>query len=236
MKLTEGILIEAPNFISPLKSRTLSLRNLHLTSLDAIHTLKSNDIFSTIDLTNNDLVYITEFPVLINVNTLIISNNHIRSISGLNKLVNLECLSLTFNDILYISDLEHLKLLPSLRALYLTGNPIVKNKEYRLWCIWRFPNLQVLDFQRVKKSEREKAEKLFNDNTEKVESILSLGSNQRDDTENFQTLAIEKESLKTTKKKILSDGDRKMLAEQLEIADSLEEIQRIEDILTRGYL
>ena len=83
MKLTEGILIEAPNFISPLGTRSLSLRNLHLTSLDAIKTLESTDIFSTIDLSKNDLVYLTDFPSLLKIDTLLLSNNHIRYISGL---------------------------------------------------------------------------------------------------------------------------------------------------------
>lgn len=234
MKLTEGILIEAPNFISPLGTRSLSLRNLHLSSLDAIKTLESTDIFSTIDLSKNDLVYLTDFPSLLKVDTLLLSNNHIRYISGLSKLVNLECLSLTFNDILYISDLENLKELPSLRALYLTGNPIVKNSDYRLWCIWRFPNLQVLDFERVKDSERQQAKELFTDDPHKVDTILSLGSNQSIHKNNNITLSSHETS--TLSKKSLSDEDREELAKQLEDADSLEEIQRIEDILTRGYL
>lgn len=224
MKLTHEVLSEAPSFISPIGTRTLSLRSLNLTSLDAIHVLETSDIHSTIDLSSNNISLLTPFPKLWRLTILLLANNHIQTIFGLKGLNNLEVLSLSFNEILYLSDLEELKDLPNLRSLYINGNPIVKNKNYRLWCIWRFPHLQTLDFQRVKDSERILAEETFKDKN-LVKSILSIGTRK--------VLGSETELVK--KKHGLGDADRHKLEEELVNAESLEEIQRLEEILNKGH-
>lgn len=224
MRLTQTILIEADSFISPLKKRTLSLRNLELTSLDAIGILESSDINSVIDISQNHLSNIPAFPRLLRLDTLILSGNHIRTISGLTTLVNLEVLSVTFNEILYLSDLEELTEIKNLRALYLTGNPVTKNKHYRSWCIWRFPTLQVLDFERVKESERSHAKSTYDENSDLVNSVLSVRSHGK--------VTPKQESAEVAG---LTEDDRKKLENDLEAADSLEEIQRIEEILLRGH-
>jgi U2 small nuclear ribonucleoprotein A' len=230
MKLTQSVIQEAPSFISPLGSRTLSLRNLHLTSLDALNTLESSDIYSTIDLAQNNLSYISDLPKLKRVTTLILSKNHIRLIdSSITNLVNIETLSLTYNDMLYLSSLEALRKLPFLRALYLIGNPIVKNENYRLWCIWRLPKLQVLDFQKVKDSERAAAEELFGKDADKVSLTLSIGNTHPSIHEEIGG------SVESKADETLTEEDRERLEQELEAAESLEEIQRIEDILSRGH-
>lgn len=230
MKLTQSVIQEAPSFISPLGSRTLSLRNLHLTSLDALNTLESSDIYSTIDLAQNNLSYISDLPKLKRVTTLILSKNHIRLIDpSITNLVNIEALSLTYNDMLYLSSLEALRKLPFLRALYLVGNPIVKNENYRLWCIWRLPGLQVLDFQKVKDSERAAAEELFGKDADKVSLTLSIGNTHPSIHEEIGG------SVESKADGTLTEEDRERLEQELEAAESLEEIQRIEDILGRGH-
>lgn len=225
MKLTQSIINEAPSFISATESRTLSLRNHNLSSLDAIHTLELSDIHSTVDLSKNELSYITPFPKLLRLKTLILANNHIRNVKGLANLVNLECLSLTYNEILYLSDLEDLNALASLTSLYLVGNPVAKHKLYRLWCIWRFPRLQVLDFERITDAQRKKAAETFTNDPELVESVLSLGGSK----------SSSESSSKHTGTKGLTESDRQRLESELEVAESLEEIQRLEEILTRGH-
>lgn len=225
MKLTHSIISEAPSVISPIETRTLLLRNLNLTSLDSIHVLESYDIHSTVDLSQNSIVVISEFPKLLRLNNLLLANNNIRHLSGLKNLINIEVLSLSYNEVLYLSDLEHLKQLKNLRSLYLNGNPVVKNKNYRSWCIWRFPGLQVLDFERIKDSERKTATSMFEDE-KLVESILSIGSNPIVDMEEDASQNVNSG---------LSDEDRKRLEEELENAESIEEIQRLEEILNQGH-
>lgn len=240
MKLTQSVLEEAPSFISPTEARVLSLRNLDLTSLDAIHVLQSSDIHSIIDITKNSISYLPEFPSLLHLETLILSNNHIRSVTGLAKLVNLQVLSMTYNEIIHFTDLEELKELPSLRSLYLTGNPVVKNKDYRLWCIWRFPTLQVIDFQRVKDVERNQASSIFDNNPDKVKAILSVKPILVPATEALEkeekTVINDGDAKENGDSKLLTENDRDRLEKELEQAESMEEIQRIEAILLRGHL
>lgn len=225
MKLTNLVLEEAASFISPTGARTLSLRELNLTSLDTISTLQASDIHSIIDLSNNKISFIETFPRLLHLNVLLLANNHIKRISGLKNLINLEVLSISFNEILYLSDLEELTHLPNLRGLYLNGNPIIKNKNYRLWCIWRFPSLQVLDFQRVTSVERKLATEKFKDAT-LVQSILTIGSHR----------TLNDSDMGSNQTHVLSNEDRQRLEEDLMNAESLEEIQRLEEILNSGKL
>ncbi|KAG0688230.1 U2 snRNP complex subunit [Pichia californica] len=231
MRLTQSILDQAPSFISPTDSRVLSLRNLNLTSLDAINQLQATDIYSIIDLTKNSITYIQEFPLLLRLNTLNLSNNHIRTVTGLSKLVNLEILSITHNDISLFADIEEIKNLTLLRSLYLIGNPITNIENYRLWCIWKFPKLQVLDFQRVKESERKKASEVFDNND------IDNETHTFSETLKQQQIVIDSEKVNDTdNNRKLTQADKERLESELEAAESLEEIQRIEEILLRDHL
>lgn len=49
---------------------------------------------------------------------------------------------------------------PKLEFLSLVGNPVTRRQHYRLYTIHKIPTLKVLDFQKVKQSERERAERL----------------------------------------------------------------------------
>lgn len=225
MRLTQNVIQDAPSFISPIDSRVLSLRNLNLTSLDSIQILKSTDIYSILDLSKNSLIHLPEFPLLLRLKTLNLSNNYIRTITGLSNLVNLEVLSLTFNEISLLSDLEQLQDLKLLNSLYLVGNPVTNIEDYRLWCIWRFPKLQVLDFQRIKDYERKQAVELFGTNEDRIKDILSE-----------KTKVINNQEKLTSETKTLTQEERDQLETELVAAESLEEIQRIEEILLRGHL
>lgn len=238
MRLTQSIIQDAPSFVSVTDSLVLSLRLNDLTSLDSIQILQESDIYSILDLSKNKLSYITEFPSLLRLKTLILSNNEIYIITGLQNLINIESLSLTYNKITHLSDLESLKTLTSLRSLYLTGNPVTATQNYRLWCIWRFPKLEILDFQRIKQKERVQAEKIFSD-SKQVDAVLSIKSANvseivlsEDQESNKQTnhAKVENNSIKKLTKK-----ERTLLEKELEKAETLEDMQRIEDILNRGH-
>lgn len=49
----------------------------------------------------------------------------------------------------------------SLESVALLGNPVTEKPHYRAYLIHRLPNLRNLDFQKVKKNEREAANELF---------------------------------------------------------------------------
>lgn len=57
--------------------------------------------------------------------------------------------------------MEPLAKLPNLQALSLLTNPVSTKQYYREYVAFRFPNLRLLDFRKIKLKEREAAKELF---------------------------------------------------------------------------
>lgn len=60
-----------------------------------------------------------------------------------------------------MGDLEPLAKCKKLTHLSVLDNPVTKKPHYRLYVIYKLPQLHVLDFNKVKLSERKEAEQLF---------------------------------------------------------------------------
>lgn len=116
-----------------------------------------------IDFTNNDLRVLGNFPRLIRLQHLLLNNNRISKVeTGLGQYVpNLHSIILTNNSIHELGDLEPLTELKNLTHLSLLDNPVTKKQYYRLYLIYKLPNLRVLDFNKVKLSEKQEAAALF---------------------------------------------------------------------------
>lgn len=116
----------------------------------------------TLDLTNNDIKRLENFPNMRRLKTLLISNNDIQKIErGLNQyLPHLETLIMNNNK---ISDLNELSgifdFAKSLKYLSLLDNPVTNRDKYRLYVIHHLPLLRMLDFEKVK----QKASSLLSD-------------------------------------------------------------------------
>ena len=110
------------------------------------------DQHDAVDLTDNAITALANFPLLRRINTVLLANNHISSISPMLhvSLPNLTSLSLANNNISELGDLEPLKELRKLKYLNLIGNPVKEKKWYREWLVWRLGSLRVLDFQRIR--------------------------------------------------------------------------------------
>ena len=94
--------------------------------------------------------------------TLILNNNKINRIESLSEFSpNLENLSLMNNSIRDIDQLSKLITNQKLKRLYLSNNPIAELEEYKDFIISRLPQLKVLDFQKIKESDRERAKARF---------------------------------------------------------------------------
>ena len=89
------------------------------------------------------------------------------------QIVNLNSLVLTNNKISEFSEIDNLSTCKKLEYLSLVDNPIIHKLYYRLYTIYKIPSLRVLDFQKVKKSEREAAKTFFE--SEVSESSISIG-------------------------------------------------------------
>lgn len=117
----------------------------------------------SIDFINNDLRVLGNFPRLNRLQQLLLNNNRISKIeSGLEEHVpNLHTIILTNNALSELGDLEPLISCKQLTHLSVLDNPVTKKPHYRLFVIYKLPQLHVLDFNKVKLTERKEAEQLF---------------------------------------------------------------------------
>jgi U2 small nuclear ribonucleoprotein A' len=170
MKMDYDLLVHAPSGLNPLGQRELSLRGLRIQLLENlvltkvhIYTIShthpkthpngtqkqnQNDV---LDLTDNDLRRLQNFPLLPRLSTLLLSNNrlgHIEPDIG-SKLTGLQTLVLNNNELSELGDLEPLKGLRNLKTLSLYDNPVTLKPHYRDFVIVSLPQVQCLDFNRV---------------------------------------------------------------------------------------
>lgn len=145
--------------------RELRLRGLKINAIENLGaTLNQFDCF---DLCDNSIRKLENFPLLPRLSCLLLSNNRIFKIqSHLEQSIpNLERLILTNNYIQDLKDLDPLATLNNLKVLSLMNNPVAAKENYRYYVIHKLPNLRLLDFNKVRRAEREQAVALFGDNS-----------------------------------------------------------------------
>ena len=130
--------------------------------INARHDVQDN--VDSIDLSDNDLTRLDNFPVLRRLSWLLLAGNRVARVGDElgNYLPNLRTLVLTGNRLATLAEIDVLASLASLEALSLLHNPVTRRPHYRAYVISRFPQLRVLDFQRVKRKERSAAHKFMN--------------------------------------------------------------------------
>jgi len=113
--------------------------------------LNPQDQFDTIDLSDNEIKKVENFPLLTRLKTLFFNNNQISKLASLGEVLPyLDTLILTNNKLTSLSDLDPLATLTSLRTLSLLENPVSLKNNYRLYVIHLLPKLRLLDFKKVK--------------------------------------------------------------------------------------
>ncbi|RLN75964.1 hypothetical protein BBJ28_00009591 [Nothophytophthora sp. Chile5] len=124
----------------------------------------TKDGFDCIDLSDNEIKKLENFPRLRRLRMLLLHNNHVAKIQEnlSDAIANLEYLMLTGNRIAQLAEVDHLACFAKLDTLTLSGNPVTKRKYYREYVIHKLPQLRVLDFQRIRPHDREAAATLFN--------------------------------------------------------------------------
>jgi len=174
MRLTAEVIQKASSYLNPVKEREIDLRACKVAVIENLGATK--DQYDCIDLSDNELTRLENFPVLNRLRTILLNNNKISFIErGLGEsLPNLETVVLTNNRINNLGDLDALADLPNLKRLSLLDNLVTKKQHYRLYVIHRLPKLALLDFSKVKKHERLAAAKLFgSEKGKKLEQELS---------------------------------------------------------------
>ncbi|XWS29999.1 hypothetical protein CRYUN_Cryun24cG0080200 [Craigia yunnanensis] len=150
VKLTADLIWKSPHFFNALKERELDLRGNKIAVIENLGA--TEDQFDTIDLSDNEIVKLDNFPYLSRLGTLLINNNRITRIN-LNIgefLRKLHSLVLTNNRLVNLVEIDPLSSLPKLQFLSLLDNNITKKPNYRLYVIHKLKSLRVLDFKKVK--------------------------------------------------------------------------------------
>ncbi|TMW55847.1 hypothetical protein Poli38472_008495 [Pythium oligandrum] len=162
MRLTVEVILRAQISINPLKDRELSLRGYQAPAIENLGVTK--DGFDCIDLSDNEIKKLENFPRLRRLRMLLLNNNHIAKIQDnlADSIESLQYLILTGNRIADFSEVDRLVAFEKLDTLSLIGNPVTKRKYYRQYVIHKLPQLRVLDFQKIKPRERDAAAVFFN--------------------------------------------------------------------------
>jgi U2 small nuclear ribonucleoprotein A' len=161
MRLTHVIISEAAAFMNPLRLREITLRGFKIPAVENLGA--TLDQFDVIDLSDNEIQKLENFPLLKRLRKIFVANNHVNRVSEklTSLLPNLDTLILSNNRIANFSVIDSIGLNSKLEMLSLLENPVTRRPNYRLYTIFKIPSLTVLDFQKVTAKEREAAEKMF---------------------------------------------------------------------------
>jgi len=153
-RLTAELIQTSPQFVNPLKQRELDLRGNKISAIENLGS--TEDQFEVIDLSDNEITKLENFPPMRRLTAVFASNNRIAAIAeGLGqKLPNVDTLILANNKFEKLSDLDQLGDFPQLAMLCLLKNTVISQSNYRWYVISKIPTLKVLDFKKITAQER----------------------------------------------------------------------------------
>ena len=126
MRLSAEIISQSEQRTNPLGEREILIRGLSIPSIE--HLAVTRDMFDTIDLTDNLITKITNFPKLNRLISLSLAGNVVDSVDGMNlkkNLPNLKNLNLVGNKIQGLHVISSIGGgCPNLETLALVGNPV----------------------------------------------------------------------------------------------------------------
>lgn len=236
MRLTVELVEGAAQYIHPAtKDRELDLRGYKIPLIENLGA--TLDHFDSIDFSDNEIRKLENFPLLKRVKKLLFSNNRISKMQDnlVDSLPNLEWLILTNNNIQEPGDIDCLSCLPDLQYLSLLDNPVTTKKHYRLYVIHRLPQVRVLDFKRVKMSEKKEASQLFKGKKGKaLEKEVGLKSAEFVPGE--APVDSQTNGQGNQGKRIRSPEEIQRIREAISKASSLQEIERLQQALKSGFM
>ncbi|XVF60923.1 hypothetical protein PTKIN_Ptkin08bG0086900 [Pterospermum kingtungense] len=234
VKLTADLIWKSPHFFNALKERELDLRGNKIAVIENLGG--TEDQFDTLDLSDNEIVKLDNFPYLNRLGTLLINNNRITRIHpNIGEfLPKLHTLVLTNNRLVNLLEIDPLSSLPKLQFLSLLDNNITKKPNYRLYVIHKLKSLRVLDFKKVRAKERLEAENLFA--SKEVEEEIKKESAKTFTPKEVPNVseAAEEEPMQ----KLAVPTPEQIIAIKAAIVNSqtLEEVARLEKALKTGQL
>jgi U2 small nuclear ribonucleoprotein A' len=199
-----------------------------------------------IDLSDNDIKKLDNFPLMSRLNALLLNNNSVIRVTPQlgDHLPKLQGLILTNNKVSHLYEIDHIASLKKLDTLSLLENPVALQPNYRAYVIHKIPHLKTLDFMKISKKERDDSKALFaspagraflsNVQQERAIYISSLeqkraSSASQGGSSNASNTSANKAVLS------LTDDQRRQVKEAIEKATTKEEIDLIEYQLKVRY-
>jgi len=234
MRLTAELISNSLSYLNPLNERELDLRGHRIPAIENLGVAGPQD---SIDLTDNDIQVLGNFPRSPRVRTLLLARNRISVIqpSLASAVPNLTNVVLEGNRLAELADLDALAGFGRLTHLVLVENPVAKKEHYRYWVIWRCPSVRFLDYQKVKHAEREAARGLFGTAEEPAELASKIMGVKSKAADVATSNGASRNTSRLSRLK-LTDAERKRLQEKIKKATSLDEIIRLEKELNEGRL
>ncbi|KAL8166541.1 hypothetical protein V2J09_008040 [Rumex salicifolius] len=233
VRLTADLVWKCPHFFNAIRERELDLRGNKIAVLENLGA--TEDQFDTIDLSDNEIVKLENFPYLNRLGTLLINNNRITRINPAigEFLPKLHTLVLTNNRLVNLVDIDPLSSLPKLQFLSLMDNLVTKKPNYRLYVIHKLKQLRLLDFRKVKQKERLEAENLFSSKEAEEEAKKEAVNTPTP----VELTAPEVQKEETAPKKVAPTPEQ-IIAIKAAIVNSqtLEEVAMLEKALKSGQL
>ena len=192
-----------------------------------MNLLVTQDQYDVIDLSDNDIKKLDNFPPMRRLSAILANNNSISKISPTlgETLPNLQAVILTNNRVSNLFEIDHLAGAPTLEVLSLMENPVTLKPNYRLFCIYRIPSLKTLDFSKVTRTEREEAKKLFKSSSGKA--FLTLVEQEKQQLTGSSTQRNGQEPKKSAIME-LTDAQKEQVKRAIERASTKEEVDAIE--------
>ncbi|RLN19910.1 U2 small nuclear ribonucleoprotein A' [Panicum miliaceum] len=233
VRLTADLIWKSPHFFNAIKERELDLRGNKIAVIENLGA--TEDQFDTIDLSDNEIVKLENFPYLNRLGTLLVNNNRITRINpNLGEfLPKLHTLVLTNNRLTNLAEIDPLASLPKLQYLSLLDNTVTKQPDYRLYVIHKLKHLRLLDFKKVKQQERVAAAQKFHSKEAEEEAkkvpvkTFTPGQPDAQDTTN-----------EVQAPKVVAPTPEQITAIKAAIANThtLEEAARLEKALSTGQV
>ncbi|KAJ4983016.1 U2 small nuclear ribonucleoprotein A' [Stagonosporopsis vannaccii] len=238
MRLTTDLINNSLSFINCLTERELDLRGHKISAIENMGAARDND---AIDLTDNDIAQLGNFPLQPRLRTLFLGQNRISNIQAnlSTSIPNLQTLVLTKNRLAELADLDPLAGFKKLVFLCVIGNPVAAKEvrryapNYRYWVIWRCPTVRYLDFAKVADVERRKAEELFGTSEEPTELATQIMSVK---SKGFAVPTTNGANASYNKDRIYTDDEKKRMRAAIQAASTLTEMAKLEKDFAEGKI
>uniref|UniRef100_A0A7S1HYF6 U2A'/phosphoprotein 32 family A C-terminal domain-containing protein n=1 Tax=Eutreptiella gymnastica TaxID=73025 RepID=A0A7S1HYF6_9EUGL len=140
------------------KIEELNIENNQIIKIECLDNLLH---LRKLDIGKNKISSFEGLERLPHLSQLSVEDNEVTSLAGLSKLQNLLELYVGNNRLADVKEVNHLRAVPRLIILDMSGNPLCKDKEYRLYSIYHLKKLKVLDGVSIDGHESAKAKETF---------------------------------------------------------------------------